>query len=128
MASFRDIKRKARRALHQKMLVPALYIVGDSAPVLVHVRVHTKFDALGDMKGTNFNYAERQDVLPRLLFMRDEVAMPARGAYVSISATEAYTIDHTDPADDISITAFVTPVLASEFAALDLPYPEESDG
>ena len=110
------------------MLVPALYIVEGEEPLLVHVRVHTKFDALGDMKGTNFNYAEREDVLPRLLFMRDEVAMPVRGAIVSIEADEAYTVDHTDPADDISITAQVTPLLPKELKRLNLPVPEASDG
>lgn len=128
MRSFRDIKRKGRRDLHKRMLVPAFYIVEGEEPLLVHVRVHTKFDALGDMKGTNFNYAEREDVLPRLLFMRDEVAMPVRGAIVSIEPHEAYTIDHTDPPDDISITAYVTPLLRQELEQADLPVPEASDG
>ena len=127
MALFRDIKRKARRALHTRLLVPALYIIDGEAPIPVNVRLHTKFDALGDMKGTNFNYAERVDTLPRILFMRDEVVMPARGAYVSVEADEAYSIDYADPADDISITAFVTPLLPAELEALNLPVPETSN-
>jgi len=110
------------------MRVPAFYIVGDSEPLLVHVRVHTKFDALGDMKGTNFNYAEREDILPQILFMRDEVPSPVRGAYVSIEQGEAYSINHTEPADTISVTAFVAPILPSELAELNLPYPGATDG
>lgn len=111
------------------MRVPALYIVEGLEPVLVHVRVHTKFVALGDMKGTNFNYAERQDETPRILFMRDEVDMPVRGAYISVEPGEAYLVDHTDPIDDISITAFVTPLTQKEVGRLNLPVPmEETDG
>lgn len=110
------------------MLVPALYIVGLSPPLLVHIRVHTKFAALGDMKGTNFNYAERQDELPRLIFMRDEVMMPERGAVVSVELGEAYTVDHTDPPDGISITAFVTPFEKNDPELLTLPLPEVSGG
>lgn len=110
------------------MKVPALYIVDMDAPQLVHVRVHTKFAALGDMKGTNFNYAERQDELPRILFMRDEVPFPVRGAYISIEAGEAYAVDHTEPFDNISVTAFVTPLLKDELESLNLPVPEDFNG
>lgn len=110
------------------MSVPALYLVGDSEPVLVHVRLHTKFAALGDMKGTNFNFAERQDVLPRILFMLDEVPAPARGAIVSVEAGEAYYVDHTDPLDNISVTAYVTPLLRDDDRLASLPVPEVTDG
>lgn len=128
MASFRDIKRKARRELHERLQVSALYIVGDDDPVPVNVRVHTKFDALGDMKGTNFHFAEREEPLPRILFMRDEISRPMKNAIISISATEAYYVDHSDPPDDISVTSYVVVIRPDELIPMNLPVPEVVDG
>lgn len=127
MRSFRDIKRKARRDLHRELQVPALYIADIGGPaVLVHVRPHTKFNALGDLQGTNFNYAEREEPQPRIIFMRDEVMAPKRGAIISVEPGEAYRVDHTQPADDISITAYV--IQLTEKEAVGLPVPGGSDG
>ena len=126
MPSFRDIKRSARRDLHQRMQVPALYIVPGSAdePLPVTVRLHYDFRALGTVKGTSFSFAELQDVVPRILFMRDELAAPARDAIVSIETGEAYRIDNVHPADDITVTAEVVRMKASD--TVGLPVPEAS--
>lgn len=108
MASFRDIKRRARRDVQNHMRVPALYLASfDAVPVPCFVRVHTKFQALGDMKGTNFNYAERGDITPRIILWREEIPQPVRNAIVSVEAGEAYYLDNIEPADDLTITAMV---------------------
>lgn len=123
--SWRTIKRAARQTLHQHMKVAALYIPPGGAPQPVFVRVHTKDDVLlGDMVGTNFSYAEKQEIEPSILFMRDEVAMPVRNAIVMISATEGYRINNVKPADDISITAEVTRLMVAELAGQPIPAPE----
>lgn len=128
MTSFRDIKREARRGLHNALQVPALYLVatGDAANpwaiTPISVRVHSNVKALGDMAGTNFHYAETQEIIPRVIFMRAEIAMPERLAIVSVAAGEAYCIDNAMPPDDITITAEVSRVTnAVQLAALPVP-------
>lgn len=104
------------------MRLPALYVAGNGAsPLPVHVRLHTKFDALGDQTGTNLASAEREEIIPRILFMRSELPFPARGAIISVEPGEAYRIDHVEPADDITITANV--IRLSKREAEGLPTP-----
>ncbi len=122
MRSFRDIKRNARRAVQLHLRVPALYLATrDAVPVPCFVRVHTKFQALGDMKGTNFNYAEYEDITPRIILWREELPQPSRNAIISVEAGEAYQIDNVQPADDLTITAMVTAMDIEDTA--DLPIP-----
>lgn len=127
--TLREIKRQARRDLHQHLLVPAVYLV-PVAPEdeedevtyteqVVTVRIHTKFDALGDLKGVG--YAERQDTVPKILFMREQIDKPARHCIVSVEPGEAYRIDNVLPADDITVMAEVTKLTAAEADGLPLP-------
>lgn len=112
-----------RRDLHNALQVPALYIATVlSEPLPVTVRIHGRFQRLGEIRNSDyFNAAEREDVSPRIIFMREQVAMPARNAVISVEAGEAYSIDRTEPADDISITAFVVRLDADEAAGLPVP-------
>lgn len=125
----REIKDRARRRLHDAMQVGAFYIEDPAAPVPVPctVRVHTKMDALGELKGTSFDYGERHEMIPRLLFLIDEVPEPARGALVTITdpathAQEGYRIDNRYPADGITVSTDVTILTPAE--RLGLPFPE----
>lgn len=122
MPGFRDIKREGRRDVHRELQVPALYIAAPGAtPVGVTVRVHTKFDALGNQKGTNFHSAEMIERQPQIVFMRSEGVVPARNAIVSVEPGEAYRIGPVSPPDDITITAIVTALTAAEAAGLPVP-------
>lgn len=150
MASFREIKRRARRDLHEKMRVPAYYLLETdppenphpdpedpeydpewspglgpfyTEPALVHVRIRLKQVEQGDMVGTNFHFAERHEGVTRILFMREEVT-PVRGAVVSVETGEAYRVDNVLDPDDISITAEVTALPAAETTGLPVPEPE----
>ena len=107
--SIRDeIKRPARRALHEKMKIPALYLATSAGtPVPVGVRDHTKFNALGELKGGGAGWAEMQDVTPRLIFQRSEM-QPANGAFVCVELGEVYQINNARPADDEFVTVEVT--------------------
>lgn len=118
----REIKTAARRALHQAMRVPASYYETPlSTPRLVHVRVHSKMVEHGDLKGTNLNYAEIQDVAPKLVFDREEVDNPSAKGLIIISAEEGYRIGHTEPKDGITITASVSRLSAADLVGKTLP-------
>lgn len=125
MASFRDIKRRARTDVQNHLRVRALYIAEEGAdPVPCFVRVHTQFQALGDMKGTNFNYAEREDITPRIILWRAEIPQPKRNAIISVEAGEAYYIDSIEPPDDLTIKAMVVRLDNEDPKLIDLPVPE----
>lgn len=125
MASFRDIKRRARADVQLHMRVRALYLASiDADPVPCFVRVHTKFQALGDMKGTNFNYAEYEDITPRIILWREEIPQPVRNAIISVEAGEAYYLDNVLPPDDLTITATVAKLDDDDPKLAMLPVPE----
>ncbi len=123
MRSIRDIKRKARGDLHQRAKVAALYIESESAePVPVTVRVFSRFQALGDLPGTAQHFAEREDILPRVIFMRADLPSPRRNGIISIEAGEAYRLDSAMAADDLTVTWHVAKLDAED--ADGLPVPE----
>jgi hypothetical protein len=125
MGKFRDQIREARRSLHEYMSVNALAWTGTYDPLRtvvteVTVRVHEKWMALGDLKGTNFNYAEIESVTPRMIFLVSEVE-PKRGMYVSVSPGLAFRVDNTQPPDDITQTANVVRLKVSETTGFPVP-------
>ena len=88
---------------------------------MITVRVHEFWKALGDLKGTNFNYAEVEDITPRIVFLLSEVG-PKRGAIVSVAPGEAYRVDLVLPVNGITVTAKVVKFSAEE--AQGFPVPE----
>ena len=119
----REYKQKMRTDLHHGMRVRALYYPTGSAietPLVRYARLHSKYEALGDAKGTNFHYSERQEVVPELLFMLAEIE-PERDAIVMLGFGEGYRIDNLKPVDFISQTAQV--LLLPEAEALTFEYP-----
>jgi hypothetical protein len=128
MESFRALKRRSRRHVHDRMKVPALYIASTGAnPVPINVRIHRGFDKSGDIGGRNNDWMSREDIKdPALVFMLDEVATAgitlARPAVISVQDGEAYQIDRMEPADDITVTAKVTRLELAD--TIDLPVPE----
>lgn len=128
----RETRDTARRALHHALSVPAYYVTEVepeeseegpvySEPASITVRLHTSFMLLGDLRGTSFDYAERQDVSPRMIFLASEVT-PDRGGIVAIGPTEAWQIDNVLPIDGITYTAEVV-----RFKKPGFPYPGEDD-
>lgn len=133
MPSFRDIKRKARRDLHRRMRIAAFYIapIPNAEPVLIHIRVHTKWDATTMDGGSgNGTMVSRQSVFPKLLFMLDELADQGvrlvRKGVISVEHGEAYRLDNDEPPDDISVSWIVVALRSDE--AEDLPVPGDYDG
>jgi hypothetical protein len=133
--NWRDTKNVARRQVHDTMRVAALYCVANPAYVdetntpdecryfteSVSVRVHTDYKPLGDLKGTSFHYSEKQEVAPRIIFWRDELDTPVRGAIVSISDEEMYNIDNTLPVDGPTVTCEATRVLKRQMEGVPFP-------
>ncbi|MEL4071756.1 hypothetical protein WKW50_16550 [Ochrobactrum sp. GPK 3] len=114
--------REARETLHRDMSSPALYFTEEdySDAIEVSVRMHEKWVASGDLKGTNFNYAEVEDVAPRLIFQVSEVS-PKRGAFVSIEPGLAYRVDSVDPEDDLTVTVIAIRLSKSETVGFPVP-------
>lgn len=109
MESFRDLKLRSRRALHEAMKVPAIYYAGPGAlPAFVHVRPHTAPKMQGDMKGTNLSYAEVQESPTTVVFDVDEVGrIVPRNAMVILNLDEAFLVDNDQPAYNVTVTAEV---------------------
>lgn len=105
---FQRLKGVARRAVHSIMAVPANYYAPGSVEASqITVRRTIKNVMTGDMKGTNFNYAERAEEAVHLIFWREEMPTPARNALVYLATGQAYFVDHVEPADGLTITARV---------------------
>lgn len=144
MTSFREHKRRARQALHERMQVAAVYIpvlplptvstggwgldwglswgavtveIDSSSVENVSVRIWTQSKPLGDLQGGG---ADREEEVPRILFMVDELT-PVRNSLVSVALGEAYRIDRLQPKDDISVVAFVTRLKEADTVGLPIP-------
>lgn len=123
--SFREILRKGRRDLHEHFKVPALYIAFDGAvPVPVDLRDHTRFVETGDMGSKVKGYASMAEVTPKIIFFRDQLEDARNGAVFSIAIGEAYRVERTDPPNDETRTAHVTPMAPEETLGLPVPVIE----
>ncbi len=121
--SFRDIKEAARRALHDFMGQPAVYyadvLAGSSREITA--RPHGKGGRIGDLPGTNLNYAEVYDRKERVILWREQVSNPARGGLIIFSAEEGYWIDTVEPPDGQTVTVNVNRATTEELLGLDVP-------
>ena len=123
MDRFTAALRRATRQKFQHMARFAYYFTDPAAPnpQMIRVIVTDRHVSVGDLKGTNFNYAEVDVDSPRIEFLREEVE-PARKGFVSIEAGLAYEIDSTLPAEDITVTAKVVRLKAEKVR--NFPYPQ----
>lgn len=122
MDRFTTALRRATRQKFVHMARTALYFTDPAAsnPRTVRVLVTDRFQALGDLKGTNFNYAEIEDNTPRIEFLLDEID-PVRNAYVSIERGTIYQIDTVLPPEDITVTANVLRLGADKTRNFPIP-------
>ena len=117
----REIKAKARADLHQAMQVPAYYIsprTGLATPCFV--RVHNKHDALGDVQGTSFRFAELRQDTPQIVFWATEIR-PEENAAVMVSSSEGYRVNTVDPRYLQTYNAYATPLSLKELAKYPAP-------
>lgn len=135
--SFRDIKFAARRVVHDTMAQPAMFYSdpGTSEPVAITARPHSKRGQIGDLAGTNLNYAEDFDRKERVIFWRDQLApipgvidtVPPRGALVIFATDEGYFVDSVEPPDGQTITAEVTRAMPEDLAGHGLVAPDGTE-
>ena len=129
MSNIRDIRRAARRRLHDAFKVAVLYIPRVGGPVVLHARDHTKFrvNAIeGAVRSGNGQMVGRQEMEPSIIFMRDELAQKGvtliRGGVISIERGEAYRLNNAEAPDDITVKWFVTAITdKAELDSLLLP-------
>lgn len=116
MNGYREMKRNARRQLHERMSDAALYLASPTAtPVAVTVRLHLNFAEVGELLRGGF--AERQEVTPSIIFMRDQVS-PAHNGIVITKDMGAWRVDNDSPPDDITVKAEVVPMTDSQVTQL----------
>lgn len=122
MDTFRAIQAVMRSHVHEIMHIPAYYIESPGAtPVPCNVRRHGVISSHGGLQGTNFHYAERDEDTVKLRFDETEIALPERGAIVTLSATEGYRIDRREPSERGFVYCPVTALDAADMVGL--PYP-----
>lgn len=120
---FREIKDRSRRLLHDFMGQPALYYANPVSGeyVVTKARPHSKRGQIGDLPGTNLNYAEVIDRKEKVVLWREDVPKPTRLALIVFSATEGYWVDSVDPPDGLTISVNVVMAKESELQGLTLP-------
>lgn len=107
---FQQMKQNARQVLHDVLGIPANYYRDSATAALpISVRHHKNLEQTGDVKGTNFIYAERPENETYLVFARAEIPMPVRNAVVVLNTGEVFFVDAVDPPDGITIRAKVVP-------------------
>ena len=120
--SFREILRKGRRDLHEHMQVAALYIAyAGAVPKPVTIRDQTRVVETGDQGSKVKGYASITEIEPRIIFMVDELADARVGALFSVAEGEAYRVERTEPANDITRTAYVTQLNPADTEGLPVP-------
>ena len=117
--TFRDIKRQARQTIHARLAEPVLYFAdANAAPVAITVRLHLKFDALGQLLTMSAGFADRQELSPRIIFMNSQGVDPVRNAIVVTKDMGAFNVEVDVAPDDITTAAEVTQMSKSEVIAL----------
>ena len=121
--SFREIKEAARQALHEFMGQPAFYYANvlTSEPLAITARPHGKGGRIGDLPGTNLNYAEVYDRKERVVMWREQVSSPVRQGLIVFSRDEGYWIDTVEPPDGQTVTVNVNRATTEELAGLSYP-------
>lgn len=122
--NIRQMKRQARRQLHDRLSEPALYLADSSAaPVGVTVRLHLSFNEMGELLRGGFS--DRQEVIPRIIFLGTQVQPRHRGIVVT-EDMGAWLVDNDLPPDDITITAEVSKLSRNQVTGFgwnpDAPY------
>lgn len=119
--ALRDIKRKARRDLHEAMRIPVVYLrTRTSKPIIIHVRLHNNFEQVGSLAGGRVFPAQMENLNPQVIFDLNEIPEPEDGATLSFDRGEAYVVDHTLQPDGSYMHAYVTRLLADRTVGLPI--------
>lgn len=114
--SLRERKNIARLDLHHNAQVEAFYYAKEtSEPISVSIRVWTKWDALGiPANATSDGFSERLEVVPKILFLRDQVPTPLSNSLVVVASDEIYRVVSNEAPDGLTITSMVARLLPTD--------------
>lgn len=113
--AYRDMKRRARTQLHERMSEPVWFFEDEQAtPVRVTVRLHFTFDQLGELLRGGF--AERTQIVPKIIFLNPPPIK--RHSLVVTEDMGIFDVDYIFPPDDITVTAEVVKLAATQVAQL----------
>ena len=120
--SFREIKHAARRVVHETMRVPAYYYPPKrlTGGIPCEIRVHSKQAEHGDLKGTNFSYAETAEVVPRIIWWWTELT-PHQNGHFQVGTEEVYRIGIIEPVDGPTQSAQVAQLEPAQARAYVMP-------
>ena len=122
MPDIRDLRAKARGALHRALSFPAIHIDKDGVETPCTVRYHDRTTRFGDMTGFDYAPVERPESTPEIVVLAAEVT-PKKNSYFSVAADEVYRVANRMPVDGITFTCEVTKLSLTDIAALSLPIP-----
>lgn len=122
MSRFAAALDRATRQKFRHMADTALYFTDPAAanPLFVQVCITDRFLMVGDLKGTNFNYAEIEAESPIIEFLIEQVD-PVQNAYVSVRPGLAYQIDTVLPTEGICRTVRAARVPTSKLRNFPVP-------
>lgn len=120
MNDIRQVRRVARRQLHEALRLAAVYIAPDGtpSPTVIGVRLHGRTEPVGEIRAQGF--AERLEDVTRAIFWLEEVT-PERGAIISLLPGEAYEVEAIGPTDDQTVTAEVARLSKNQTEGLPVP-------
>lgn len=130
--SWQAAKLKARQAVHDTFSLSAIFYetdasIPDADADTVTARIHDKSTPVGDLAGTNLNYAETMERPTRVIFLvADMVGRNLdRGSIIVgtdyASQNVGYFIENVHPVDGLTVTVDVTPLSDSEMSGKLLP-------
>lgn len=127
MSVFREHKRRARQQIHNRLAEPALYLSApDAVPVPVTVRLHLRFDTLGELLTVSAGFADRQELTPRIIFWNDQGVAPRNNGIVITRDLGAFRIGSDCAPDDVTTAAQVAQVSDTQLSRYgwdkSLPY------
>lgn len=132
MTTWAEAKLAARQKVHGTFFVPCVFYDSViSTPSVeddvIGVRIHDKFEHVGDLAGTNLSYAETAERATRAIFRTSELAARnvARGSMITMlnyaGDIVGYHIESVHPPDGYTTSCDVTPLSASELTGTLLP-------
>lgn len=118
MSTFREQKRVARRSIHSALSEPVLYVpFKEGEPVTLTARLHLSFEALGELRRSGF--AEAAELTPKAIFLEPSAAI-GRAAIIVTESMGAFQIEQVDPPNDITVTASISRLPASQYLSWGL--------
>lgn len=113
MQSFRELKRQARKHLHDSMSEGVAYISMIGAePTITSVRLHLNVESNGELRRSGF--AEIEESVPKIVFM-NHYLKPSKNSVVVTDTQGAFLCEIIEPSHDITTSAKVTQLNKTEY-------------